>query len=41
MELNIKNKTDMIKMIDLQKVTAKYARRDSWRAVLRVVDSGW
>ena len=40
MELNIKYKTDMIKFLDLQKVTAKYAE-EIHEAVLRVVDSGW
>lgn len=38
MELNIKYKTDMIKFLDLQKVTAKYAE-EIHEAVLRVVDS--
>ena len=40
MELNIKYKTDMIKFLDLQKVTAKYAE-EIHEAVLRVVETGW
>lgn len=39
MELNIKYKTDMIKFLDLQKVTAKYAE-EIHEAVLRVVIQG-